>query len=72
LLSDEEITELAESCVALLVTQGQTIDRSLSEMSVEAGGFLLQEDAPKVRTRAEVLTRAGATKQNDGREDNDL
>jgi hypothetical protein len=70
LLSDEEITELAESCVALLVTQGQTIDRSLSEMSVEAGGFLLQEDASKVRARAEVLARADATTQNDGREGN--
>lgn len=68
LLSDEEINELAGSCVALLVTQGQTIDRSLSEMSVEAGGFLSQEDAPKVRARAEVLARAGATTQNDGRE----
>jgi hypothetical protein len=70
LLSDEEITELAESCVALLVTQGQTIDRSLSEMSVEAGGFLLQEDASKVRARAEVLARADATTPNDGREGN--
>jgi hypothetical protein len=72
LLSDEEITELAESCVALLVTQGQTIDRSLSEMSVEAGGFLLQEDAPKVRARAESLTLAGAVTQNSGREGNGL
>jgi hypothetical protein len=70
LLSDEEITELAESCVALLVTQGQSIDFSLSEMRVEAGGFLLQEDAPKVRAKAEVLTRAGETTQNDGREGN--
>ena len=72
LLSDEEISELAQGCVALLVTQGQTIDRSLSEMSVEAGGFLLQEDAPKVRARAEVLTRAGAPAQNSGREGNGL
>ena len=72
LLSDEEINELAESCVALLVTQGQTIDRSLSEMSVEAGGFLLQDDAPKVRARAEGLTGAGATTQNSGREGNGI
>jgi hypothetical protein len=68
LLSDEEINELAESCVALLVTQGQTIDRSLCEMSVEAGGFLLRDDAPKVRARAEVLARTSATTQNDRRE----
>jgi hypothetical protein len=70
LLSGEEITELAESCVALLITQGQTIDRSLSEMIVEAGGFLLPEDAPKVRARAEVLTRSSAANQNSGREGN--
>jgi hypothetical protein len=67
LLSDEEITELAQGCVALLVTQGQTIDRSLSEMSVEAGGFLLQEDAPKVRARAEALALAGEANQNSRR-----
>jgi len=72
LLSDEEITELAESCVALLVTQGRTVDRSLSEMSVEAGGFLLQDDAQKVRARAEALTRAGAVNQNSGREGDGL
>jgi len=64
LLSDEEITELAESCVALLVTQGQTIEVSLSEMSAEAGGFLLPEDAPKVRAKAESLTLAHETVQN--------
>jgi hypothetical protein len=58
LLSDEEITGLAESCVALLEAQGQSIERSLSDMSVEAGGFLLPEDAPKVRARAESLIRS--------------
>jgi hypothetical protein len=59
-LTDDEITELAESCVALFITQGQSIERTVSEMMSEAGGFLLREDAPKVRARAEVLTRAGA------------
>jgi hypothetical protein len=68
LLSDDEINELAESCLALLDIQGQTIDRTLSEMSVDAGGFLLPEDAPKVRTRA--LARAGATPEKEGREGN--
>jgi hypothetical protein len=68
LLSDEEITEWAETCVALLVAQGQTIERTLCEMGVEAGGFLLPEDVPKVRARAEDLTRVGATTPNDGRE----
>lgn len=70
LLSDEEVDELAESCVALLVTQGQTLDRSLCEMSVEAGGFLLLEDAPKIRSRAEDLIRAGTLAPSDGREGN--
>jgi hypothetical protein len=71
-LTDEEITELAESCVALLVRQGQTIDRTLFEMSVEAGGFLLPEDAPKIRTKAESLTLAGEFTQNSRRENNGL
>ncbi len=70
LLSDGEITKLAQSCVALLATQGQTIERTLSEMSIEAGGFLLPEDAPKIRARAEVLALAGAVNQNSGREGN--
>ena len=54
-LSEDEVTELAQACIALLESQGQTIDRTLSEMSVEAGGFLLQEDAAKVRDKAEAL-----------------
>jgi hypothetical protein len=55
LLSSEEISELAQACVALLETQGQSIELSLSEMSVEAGGILLPEDAPRVRAQAESL-----------------
>ena len=70
LLSDGEINRLAQSCVALLATQGQTIDRTLSEMSIEAGGFLLPEDAPKIRAKAEDLALAGAVNQNSGREGN--
>jgi hypothetical protein len=70
LLSDEEITELAESCVTLLHIQGRAIECTLSGMSVEAGGFLLPEDAPKVRAKAEVLARAGAMAEKDWREGN--
>jgi hypothetical protein len=55
LLSSEEISELAQACVALLETQGQSIELSLSEMSVEAGGILLPEDTPRVRAQAESL-----------------
>jgi hypothetical protein len=55
-LSGEEIDELAESCIALLATQGRTIERTLSEMSAEAYGFLLPEDAAAVRARVKALT----------------
>jgi hypothetical protein len=58
-LSYEEIEELAQACVALLETKGQSIDVTLSEMSVAAGGFLLAEDAPRVREKANAL--AGGT-----------
>jgi hypothetical protein len=67
-LSEEEIKELAESCVALLMTQGQAIDRTLTEMSVEAGGFLLPNDASRVRVRAEALSCKQNVNENFRRE----
>jgi hypothetical protein len=57
--SHNEVAELAEACVAMLEAKGQSIDFTLSEMSAEAGGFLLPEDAPKVREKANSLLRAG-------------
>jgi len=51
----EEIMELAETCVALLETQGRSIEVTLSEISSEVGGWLLAEDAPKVRETAHRL-----------------
>ncbi|HEY0173663.1 MAG TPA: hypothetical protein VGB98_21805, partial [Pyrinomonadaceae bacterium] len=48
----EEVDELAQGCVAMLATQGRSIEVTLSEMSSEAGGFLLPEDACRVRERA--------------------
>ena len=51
----EEITELAETCVALLEAQGKSIEVTLSEISSEGGGWLLPEDAPKVREVAHCL-----------------
>ncbi len=57
-LSPEEVTELAQACVAMLETKGQSIDFTLSEMSAEAGGFLLSEDAPRVREKANSLLSA--------------
>ena len=51
-LSTEEIRETAETCVALLEAQGKSIDVTLSEISSEGGGWLLPEDAPRVREAA--------------------
>ena len=51
-LTEEEIKELAEMCLAMLETHGQAVDVTLSEISVETGGPLLPEDAPKVRELA--------------------
>jgi hypothetical protein len=58
-LSQNEVAELAEACVAMLKTRGQSVDLTLSEMSAEAGGFLLPEDAPRVREMANSLLSAG-------------
>jgi len=57
-LTPSEITEVAETCVALLETQGKAIDETLSEIRSEAGGWLLPEDAPRVRAEAERVLRA--------------
>ncbi len=55
-LTPEEIRETAEVCVALLETQGKSIEVTLSEISSEGGGWLLPEDAPRVREAARELT----------------
>ncbi len=54
-LSPEEVRETAETCLALLETQGKKIDVTLSEISAEGGGWLLPTDAPRVRAAAERL-----------------
>lgn len=65
-LEHNEIIDLAEACVALLETKGQLIERTLSEMSVAAGGFLLPEDTAKVRSKVNALLAAGGEgKQED-------
>jgi hypothetical protein len=58
-LSAQEVTELAQACVAMLETQGQSIEVTLSEMSSEAGGFLLLEDAGRVREKTNSLLNVG-------------
>jgi hypothetical protein len=62
-LSQDEVTELAEACVAMLETRGQSIDLTLSEMSAEAGGFLLPEDAARVREKAKSLLSASGNRE---------
>jgi hypothetical protein len=57
-LTDAEIADLAGACVAMFETKGQSIDLTLSEMSVEAGGYLLPDDAPRVRDHANALLSA--------------
>ncbi len=54
-LTPEEIAETAATCVALLEVQGKGIDVTLSEISTEAGGWLLPEDMPRVRETAHAL-----------------
>ena len=51
-LAEREIAEWAEVCVSLWESQGQAIDRTLAGLSVEAGGFLLPQDAAKIRSAA--------------------
>jgi hypothetical protein len=62
-LSDGEVEELAQACVAMLEVKEQSIELTLSEMSAEAGGFLLPEDAPRVRDRANILLAASSRKE---------
>lgn len=63
LLTDDEIADLAEACVAMFETRGQSIDLTLSEMSVEAGGYLLPNDAGRVRDHANALLSTGNSRE---------
>ena len=54
-LSESEINELAEACVALFEAKGQPVEDTLRGMGVEAGGMLLPGDAPRVLSKVETL-----------------
>jgi hypothetical protein len=58
-LPESEVSDLAQACAAILETQGHSIEVTLSEMSVEAGGFLLPEDVARVREKARSMVSAG-------------
>jgi hypothetical protein len=57
-LSETEVNELAEACVALFEAKGQPVEDTLRGMGVEAGGMLLPEDAPRVLSKVEALLDA--------------
>jgi hypothetical protein len=54
-LSPDEIREIAEICISMLEGHNQAIDVTLADISIESGGYLLAEDAPKVRELAQQL-----------------
>lgn len=62
-LTDDEIADLAGVCVAMFETKGQSVDLTLSEMSTEAGGYLLADDAGRVRDKANALLSAGNSRE---------
>jgi hypothetical protein len=57
-ISDDEVTDFAQACLAMLETQGRPVEVTLSEMGSGAGGFLLPEDALRVREKANSLLTA--------------
>ena len=54
-LPEAEIAELAQACVAMLEAQGQAVELTLNGMSDGAGGFLIPDDAARVRTQVALL-----------------
>jgi hypothetical protein len=54
-LTGDEVEELAQACVAMLEVKGQSVEVTLSGMGVEVGGFLLPEDAPRLRRKVQLL-----------------
>lgn len=54
-LSEEEVKDLADICLFMLDTKGQSFDVTLAEMSSERRGFLLPGDDSQVRAVAETL-----------------
>ena len=57
-LSESEVAEFAEVCVALFEAKGQPVEVTLGGMCVAAGGMLLPEDAPRVLSKVETLLGA--------------
>ena len=63
-LSDFEVVMYAEMCVELFSEKGVLTDAALSDLSAEAGGMILPEDAPRVRAAIEgILNGKSVTQQ---------
>ena len=62
-LTLEEIKDIAEICVSMFEAQAQPIDTTLAQISAETGGYLLAEDAPKVREIAHSMIGATPHKE---------
>jgi hypothetical protein len=58
-LSESEVNEFAEACVALFEAKGQPVEVTLKGMGVTAGGMLLPEDAPRVLLKVETMLGGG-------------
>ncbi len=54
-LNQKELADITDVCVSMLEGHGQAIDVTLAGICSEAGGYLLAEDAPRVRELAELL-----------------
>lgn len=58
-LSESEVLEFAEACVALFEAKGQPVEITLEGLGAAAGGILLPDDAPRVMLKVEALLGAG-------------
>jgi hypothetical protein len=63
-LPEDEVSDLAQACLAMFETQGHSIEATISEMSAAAGGFLLPEDVLRVRAKVNSLISAGGGGEN--------
>jgi hypothetical protein len=57
-LSESEVVEFAEACVALFEAKGQPVEVTLVGLGVEAGGMLLPDDTSRVLSKVETLLGA--------------
>ena len=65
-LSEIELSEIAEACLAMFEAKGQPVEATLAGMCVASGGFLTPDDAARVLEKVETLS--GNRRQEEGRE----